>query len=264
MSQSFNVSYVPEEVAQEMKSKGIIAPEAPVQIDRLRLVEVDYIDFDGNVNSGQIIVLDAVAASVKSIFMELYLLKFPLQQVSLITSFDGNDDRSMEANNTSSHNYRKVAGTSRLSLHSYGTAIDINPVQNPYILFEEGSNKATYLPPSSIQYANRLVNRLGKPDQKGYAEEVVDVFARHGFYWWGGYWDDPIDYQHFQLDRDVSYVLAKMQSEEALWFFTLLKNYYNEHQQPLETLLKEMAGSDLIDIYLKSPKDFRKWVESSY
>ena len=264
MSQSFTVQPIPESIAAEMLQKGTIAKEAPVQLDRLRIVQVQYVDFDGNTKDGSIIVMDAVAESVKNLFKELYSKKFPLERVELVTNYDGDDDRSMAANNTSSHNYRKVAGTTRLSLHSYGTAIDINPVQNPYILFDEKSATTTYLPPNSLPYANRMIKRLDKPDQVGYAEEVVDVFARHGFYWWGGYWDTPIDFQHFQLDRDVSYVLAEMNTEEATWFFELLKNYYNEHQEPLESILQAKAGKDLLDVYRQNPKDFRSWVMANY
>lgn len=264
MSQSFEVLPVPDPIYNEMLKKGTIAEEAPVQIERLRLVRVPFVDFNGVEKTGQIIVLDAVANAVGAIFTELYKQKFPLEKVELITMYDGNDDASMSDNNSSAHNYRKVAGTSRLSLHAYGTAIDINPVQNPYILFEDGSNQATFLPPNSIGYANRMINRLGKIDQKGFAEEVVEVFARHGYYWWGGYWDTPIDYQHFQLDRNVSYVLAQMNETEAKWFFELLKNYYNEFKTPLESLLREKAKKSLLDKYLEDPKVFKAWVTNSY
>lgn len=264
LSQTFEIKSIPTSIASEMYEKGTIADDAPVGLDRLSMVEIMYYDFDGNEKSGQLIVMDAVAASVAEIFRELHLRRFPLDKVRLITAYNGSDDASMEDNNTSAHNFRKVARTTRLSLHSYGTAIDINPVQNPYILFEEGSNQVTFLPPNSVSYANRMIKRLGKSDQIGFAEEVVEVFARHGFYWWGGFWDTPIDYQHFQLDRDISYVLAAMSALEAKAFFNLLKNYYNEFQSPLENLLKEKAQKDLIELYQSNPSQFLQWVNSIY
>lgn len=264
MSQSFEILPVPSPIQKEMVAKGTIAKEAPVQIERLRLVRVPFKDFAGTEKTGQMIVLDVVSKAVGEIFVELFEQKFPLEKVELITLYNGNDDASMRDNNSSAHNFRPVAGTSRLSLHSYGTAIDINPVQNPYILFNEGSNQATFLPPNSIGYANRMLERLGKPARKGLAEEVVEIFARHGFYWWGGYWDTPIDYQHFQLDRNVSYILAQMTEQEAQWFFELLKNYYNKFKTPLESLLQEKADKPLFEKYLEDRKGFKAWVTASY
>ena len=264
MSQNFKIQRIPQSIQEEMFLKGTIAEDAPVGIDRLRLISVPYLDFHGKSKKGQLIVLDVLASAVGAIFVELYEKRFPIAKMELITVYGGDDDASMADNNTSAHNYRKVAGSARLSLHAYGTAIDINPVQNPYILLEKGSNQATYLPPNSIQYANRLTERLGKPYQRGFAEDVVDIFAKHGYYWWGGYWDTPIDYQHFQLDRDGSYVLANMPANEAHWFFQLLKNHFNEFEQPLERLLQSKVETSLLDRYQNDSENFKEWVESNY
>lgn len=261
-SQVFDIQPVPHEEIIRMREKGVISDEAPVQPDRLRMVIVTYIDFEGSIKQGQIIVLDAVAQAVVSIFRELFVRKFPLARVELITHYQGNDDLSMAANNTSSFNYRPVAGTSRLSLHSFGTAIDINPVQNPYILINEKTAVATYLPHASISFANRNIERLGKQRQMGFAEEVIDVFAQHGFYGWGGFWDTPIDYQHFQLDRDVSYLLARMNASQAFTFFNLLKDYYNRTEElPEPLIMQAINGKQMVDAFEKNENAFLELVQ---
>ncbi|MFT7020514.1 MAG: hypothetical protein ACJASO_002709 [Cyclobacteriaceae bacterium] len=264
MSQAFSIDPISDQLSAEMYDLGTIADDAPLPANRLSVVNIIYVDFEGQDQTGKIVVMDVLASSTLALFKELYDLRFPLAKVKLITAYKGSDDLSMADNNTSAHNFRKVAGTTRLSLHAYGTAIDINPVQNPYILIDQEAAKATFLPPNSTKYANRLVERLGKPRQIGFAEEVVDVFARHGFYWWGGYWDEPIDYQHFQLDRDVSYILSEMDPASAQWFFDSLRNYYNQFQTPLETKLKANSEISLLAQFQKSPDDFKKWVEAYY
>ena len=244
-----------------MRQKNVISTQAPVQPERLRLLNLTYFDFEGKEKDGQLVVLDACAESVVSIFRELHARRFAISKMVPITEYDGDDDRSMADNNTSCHNFRPVAGSSRLSLHSYGTAIDLNPIQNPYVILRQEKATATYLPPASMAYANRRLVRIGKAYRAGMAEEVVDVFARHGFYDWGGNWDSPIDYQHFQVDREVSYLLAAMSPEEAHGFFLLQKSFFNEFGSPLEALLKQHShGLSLSEKYAQDPDEFMSWV----
>ena len=122
-------------------------------------------------------------------------------------AFEGDDDASMAANNTSAYNDRAVAGTSSVSVHAYGCAIDLNPVQNPYVTHGE------IAPPSGAAYLNR------RPVRPGMAEAVIGVFARHGFATWGGRWRSATDYQHFQLDRALAVRLAAASPEEARRLF---------------------------------------------
>jgi len=125
----------------------------------------------------------------------------------LIDHYDGNDDASIADNNTSAFNARNVAGTSSLSLHAYGLAIDLNPIQNPYV--QHSGGKVLFSPPAAVEYANR------KKARAGMAESVVDVFAAEGFVVWGGYWHDPIDYQHFQVSRGFAERLARLSPAQA-------------------------------------------------
>ncbi|MEE4300460.1 MAG: M15 family metallopeptidase, partial [Pseudomonadales bacterium] len=102
-------------------------------------------------------------------------------------------------NNSSAFNGRAITGGGRWSMHAYGVAIDLNPLENPYISFQ-ADGSARVLPPRSARYAvNRLETRVGKARRPGMVEPVVLEFARHGFYRWGGDWNDPIDYQHFEV-----------------------------------------------------------------
>jgi hypothetical protein len=130
-----------------------------------------------------------------------------------MNDYDGNDDASMADNNTSAFNVRKIVGGSKISLHAYGLAIDINPVQNPFV--KRRGTTLDFSPPGGVENANRLNERPGKPTRPGMAEAVVDIFADHGFLIWGGYWDDPIDYQHFQVSRKLAEKLAELSPEEA-------------------------------------------------
>ena len=123
-----------------------------------------------------------------AIFRRLYEIGYPIASMRLVDDFGGDDDASMSANNTSAFNCRPVTGGGGFSEHSYGTAIDVNPVQNPYLA---GS---TVLPAEGRQYVDR-------PDSPGVihaGDEVVQAFADHGFRW-GGTWSGPIDYQHFSV-----------------------------------------------------------------
>lgn len=129
----------------------------------------------------------SLAEEVVAIMNDLYDARFPIERMEPVDVYDGDDDLSMAANNTSAFNCRPVTGGSSWSEHSYGRAIDINPLVNPYV---RGS---TVLPPEGAQYADRSLSATGMIHG---GDQVVDAFAAQGWKW-GGYWDSPIDYQHF-------------------------------------------------------------------
>ena len=122
--------------------------------DDLRYIELRHYDFDGDVKQGELIVNARVAQEVTEIFYALYQAKYPLESVVLVDDFGepGDDNLSMAANNTSGFNYRTVSGSSTLSRHSYGAAIDVNPMLNPYIDGER------IVPENGIQYADRSLD----------------------------------------------------------------------------------------------------------
>ncbi|GAB4162598.1 MAG: hypothetical protein Tsb006_0970 [Rickettsiaceae bacterium] len=190
----FDIQELPENIAKDMQVNNIWNPDCPVSIDRLRLVYVSYYDFEGKIKLGQLITLDQVSEAVLRIFEGLIKLQFPIQSVKLINEYNGNDELSMEANNSSCFNFRNIAGSKRLSMHSYGLAIDINPVQNPYIVIGENGS-ADVFPKQGAEFLNRNNKRPGM------VEPTVAIFHENGFSEWGGHWNKPIDYQHFQVPR---------------------------------------------------------------
>ena len=212
------VSNVTPSQCQVMTNKNVMTP---IQCNRLKNVTFKHYDFKGKTATGQIVVLDAVAPYVDHIFTELYQQRFPIAQAKPIENYSGDDIKSMDANNTSAFNYRPITGKSSLSLHAYGVAIDINPLQNPFVEFTPWGT-ATFKPLKGHEYSNRMLQRLGKEDRKGFAEEVINTFAKNGFIYWGGYWDTPIDFQHFQTSRDMAYLMTAMPTKDASIFF---KNY---------------------------------------
>ena len=129
-------------------------------------------------DDGELVVLDAVADHVLAIFVALRNRGFPIASAKLMNHYRGSDDASMAANNTSAFNVRRVEGTNSISLHSYGVAIDLNPIQNPYV--ERGARGLEVDPPAGKSYLRRQDQRPGM------AETVIDVFAHHGFAQWGG------------------------------------------------------------------------------
>jgi hypothetical protein len=219
----FQIDILTTSEISSLKQSGVWKSDCPTPLDRLRIVRLCYWDFEGQEHTdGEIMVLDAVAESVLQIFKTLHTQKFPLAKVRLMDHYQGDDTKSMKDNNTSCFNYRAIIGGSTISIHAYGLAIDINPIQNPFIQFPEGRGqkaRAIYGPEKGRQYANRLQHRPDKPFRPGMAEQVIDVFKENGFTVWGGHWDTPIDYQHFQVPRAIAEQLIKISSEEAKAYF---------------------------------------------
>lgn len=160
----------------------------PVPLADLRYLTLTYRGFDGADRTGELVVAASVADDVVAIFRKLYLDGYPIASMRLVDDFGGDDDASMAADNTSAFNCRPVTGGGGFSEHSYGTAIDVNPVQNPYL------SGSTVLPPAGAQY----VDRPHEPGVIHDGDAVVAAFAAHGFSW-GGDWTGPIDYQHFSV-----------------------------------------------------------------
>jgi hypothetical protein len=208
-----------------MKAHRVLTPEAPVGCARLSLVKFSYFGFDGQIHAdGEIVVMDVAAEHVLQIFAKLQEMHFPIARAILMNHYDGNDDASMAADNTSAFNARKIVGGSSLSLHAYGLAIDLNPIQNPYA--KRSGPTWTFDPASGAEYANRFNDRPWKAARPGMAEGVIDVFADQGFLIWGGYWGDPIDYQHFQVTRSLAEQLARLPAAQAQAEFERFVEHY--------------------------------------
>jgi hypothetical protein len=202
----FQIHKLTDQNIQSLKESGVWKPDCPVPFERLRILTVSNWEFGGAmITDGQIMVLDAVAKSVLDLFKDLFECHFPIAKVQLMDHYRGDDHQSMEDNNTTCFNWRVIAGSSKASLHGYGLAIDINPIQNPFIQFPECEpNVAIFSPAAGRNYANRLPQRPNKEPREGMAEDILEVFYRHGFNEWGGHWDTPIDYHHFQVPRSLA------------------------------------------------------------
>jgi len=164
-------------------------PGCPVGPAQLRVVRVPYWGFDGERHTGELVVNAAVAGRVASVFDRLYRARFPVRRITPIAAYGGSDDRSMAADNTSAFNcrYAVASGPKRWSVHAYGDAVDVNPIENPYL---EGGK---VLPPAGRRYADRSRARPGMAVPGG---TLVAAFAGAGWQW-GGRWSGTPDYQHF-------------------------------------------------------------------
>lgn len=164
-----------------------------IGLEELRYVHILHIDYEGNTRSGELICNEYIAQDLTEIFYELYRSEYRLESVLLIDEYDGDDNASMEANNTSCFNYRPITENAGLSMHAYGLAVDINPLYNPYIAYlKDGSMEV--LPASAQPYADRQQSFPYKIDENDFCYKL---FTRHGFIW-GGNWNNIKDYQHFQ------------------------------------------------------------------
>ncbi|APU16131.1 MULTISPECIES: M15 family metallopeptidase [Actinoalloteichus] len=161
----------------------------PVGPEDLRLVSFPHLGFDDRTHRGELIVHADVAEEVLGIFIDLYRGGFPIERVETVEKYDADDDLSMAANNTSAFNCRPITGGGGWSNHSYGKAIDINPVQNPYV-----SSSGLVLPPTGAPYVDRDQDAPGMI----YAGDLVEQSFTENGWEWGGFWTTPLDYQHFE------------------------------------------------------------------
>jgi hypothetical protein len=159
----------------------------PVGPDQLRMLTVSYFGFDGAVHQGNLVVNVSAVSSVRAAFAQMLTAQFPIRKVVPVDVYGASDDASMADDNTSAFNCRAAAGSSSWSVHAYGLAIDVNPVENPYVHPQLG-----VLPPNGAAYVDRSNVRPGMAVP---GSALTDAFAAIGW-GWGGAWANP-DYQHF-------------------------------------------------------------------
>jgi hypothetical protein len=164
-------------------------PGCPVAPEELRQLTLTYNDFNKMPRTGTLLVNRAVADEVLRLFRDLYQSGFQIEKMVPIEDYGGNDDASMAANNTSAFNCRDTTGKPGVySNHSWGRAIDINPLTNPYVKGDK------VLPPAGRQYLDRTKASKGSILKDSL---VVQKFEKAGWTW-GGRWPDRQDYQHFE------------------------------------------------------------------
>ena len=160
----------------------------PVALDDLRLVRARHWGFDARVHTGRLVVNRDVARPVLGVLRRLYSARFPIRRMVPVDAYGASDFRSIEADNTSAFNCRHVEGTTRWSEHSYGRAIDLNPIENPYV-----TAAGTTSHPASRPYLRRALYRPGMAVEGGAAVRAFEAVG----WGWGGRWSGDRDYQHF-------------------------------------------------------------------
>ena len=180
------VSPIGPELRQTMTGRSW-RPGCPVGFAGLRLVTARHWGFDGRVRTGRLVVHRTAARPLVRVLRRLYERRFPIRRMRLVDAYGASDFRSIEADNTSAFNCRRVEGTSRWSLHAFGLAIDVNPIENPYVAGGRTSHRA------SVPYVDRSRRRLGMAYEGGVLVRAFDAIG----WGWGGRWTSVKDYQHF-------------------------------------------------------------------
>ncbi|HSL10431.1 MAG TPA: M15 family metallopeptidase [Actinomycetota bacterium] len=184
------ISRIPEPVRDQMVGSSW-RPGCPVKLRDLRLVRLTHWNFSGDRTWGKLVVHEWFADEIARTFRKLYDVGFRIRKMHLVDRYGASDMRSMRADNTSAFNCRYRDGVCcRWSMHAYGKAIDINPVENPYV----GSWGVS--PPNGAGYVDRTPRRKG---MIAHGDAVWKAFRRIGWEW-GGDWSWPVDYQHFSVN----------------------------------------------------------------
>ena len=191
-AQEFSVQPIPDSIFLRMQGRSW--PEGcAVRRADLRYLRLSHFDAEKNEHVGEMVCNKAIANDLLEIFRELYRQKYPIQRIRLIDDYEAEDERSMRDNNTSCFCYRKVSGTTKLSKHATGMAVDVNTLYNPYV--RTGKNGRRIVEPATaVKYVDR---------SKSFPYKIVKgdllyrLFIRHGFKW-GGSWRTVKDWQHFE------------------------------------------------------------------
>lgn len=183
-----HVSPIPD-ATQKIMRQYTWRENCPVPLSDLAEVTLSYWGFDHKPHQGVLIVDKTLANEVVDIFKAAYYHQFPIERMELVEQFQGDDNAAMAVNDTSAFNCRAVTGKPGIfSQHSYGRAIDINTLINPYVKGDK------ILPPGGKPYVDRLVYAPGKITKDSV---IYKEFTKRGWEW-GGNLHDLQDYQHFQ------------------------------------------------------------------
>ena len=192
----FQMYEISDDLYDRIRGKSF--PEGDLmEREQLRYLKVIHYNYEHEEQIGELIVAQKLAEEFLEIFMELYDAGYEINSMYLVDDFwtgdgDTTDTASMAANNPSCFNYRPVSGSQSLSKHALGRAIDINPLENPYVTFPNGTQRVS--PPGGEAYVDREQDNAHIIRE---GDVCVSIFKAHGFTW-GGNWKTMKDYQHFQ------------------------------------------------------------------
>ncbi len=192
---TFLATAIPDSIWTRMQGKTY-HQNAYVQRSDLRYLRLHYVDFEGEERVGEMVCNRAISDDLLDIFRQLYEARYPIERIQLPDDFDADDERQMRANNTSCFCFRVIKGSTKLSAHAQGLAVDLNPLYNPCVktrrdgtLFIQPSTAAPY-----VDRSRRFAHKIDRQDL------AYRLFIQHGFSW-GGAWRSSKDYQHFEKDK---------------------------------------------------------------
>ena len=190
--QGFSIQEISDSVFARMQGKSF-PTHCTVKRSDLRYLQVLHVDADGETHRGEMVCNKAIAEDLLEIFQELYRQRYPIERMRLIDDYDADDERSMQDNNSSSFCYRVVEGSTKLSKHAQGMAVDVNTLYNPCV--RKRKDGTVLVQPST---AKRYTNRSRKfPYKIVEGDLMFRLFTERGFQW-GGHWKSLKDYQHFE------------------------------------------------------------------
>ncbi len=190
--EAFYHSPIPDSIFALMQGKSF-KTDCTITRSELRYVRVLHINAKGETLNGELVCHKDIADDLVEIFRELYHARYPIERIRLIDEYNADDNRSMEANNTSCFNFRRAVGSSRLSKHATGHAVDINPLYNPYVK-KSSRGKTIIQPQKGSRYADRTKSFQYKIMRY---DACYKAFTKRGFRW-GGAWRSLKDWQHFE------------------------------------------------------------------
>ena len=187
----FSEEMINEKLFKRIYSKSFKS-NCTIPVEDLRYLKILHYDKDGHIHLGELICHKEISNDLLAIFSQLFDSHYPIERMMLIDNYDANDELSMQANNTSCFNFRKIKGTKLISKHSAGRAIDINPLYNPCVKMRNG--KVSCQPQTAQKYMDRtkihpyIIKR---------GDLCYQLFKKYGFKW-GGDWKSMKDFQHFE------------------------------------------------------------------
>jgi hypothetical protein len=173
-------------------------PGCPVALSQLRLLTVRYLGFDGRPHTGQLVVNGTQAGRLQQVFARLYAMGFPIRHMAFSDTYGPAAGRPRDGDVTASFECRQAVaspctsaasvGTGHWSEHAYGDAVDVNPVENPYVGCGMTRDK------TALSYLDRSRERRGMV-----TPAVLAVFTAAGWGWGGSWTGSTKDYMHFSL-----------------------------------------------------------------
>lgn len=169
----------------------------PLAISNLRVIETNYWGFDKQAHQGKIMINAKMAKDVWLLFEDLFAEHYPIHKMQLVDKYRADDETSMRADNSSGYNCRRSHLDNSWSRHSYGIAIDINPLENPAV-----TPDGDVMPATAKKFVNRKLKVKGiiKPN-----DAVVKAFEKIGWTWGGDWQKGYEDWQHFSTEPSVAH-----------------------------------------------------------